>query len=562
MNPIPNKKLPADSQAFEDFDYIRSGGKEYPNFQLSLFGWWRKEHGFGCKSIIDHDIDFFSDLVNRHDMPDRLAIEWLKSGARQTLSYSELRASILLQEGQWPSTLQPGQTVAIVSADPVLRIVTLMAALRRGLVATVIPATGPSRLAYNLTAVDCQHLLVDPGYWSWVPAEWKTRLVLPTAAGKPTGHASFCYPKDAIALRTLDPWIENGGIHALRASELFTTLIRDGYRILGMTRGARLAWCPDSGDEGPFLELATLLCGGTITLLDEHHAEASWRLLFEAEHHAVRISRRLIECYVQLATAGGKPPNWRRWFRHPVESIDPSPWLQFTQQCSLETIPQAQLAWSATSGGICLGSVWSPDIGNWRLYPPSGLVWQLGQVGEPGRRTLSDFGRLCLFETSEAEPVPLPTPFMLSKSGDAFRFVGCYPAGRQGRPYPREVVSQALRRAGAWHAIIEIPNVNGLETPSYTLLGFMEDRTASELVSLLEREVGTDAIPDDIVMIPLVPRLLEDGSIDEAWIQTAYLNGEYDHRIRHPVHQAISRFKLALLGCPDQAIYQQPEPPK
>jgi len=564
MNPTPNKKLLAESQAIEDFEYIRAEGKEQPNFQLSLFSWWRREQGFGCKSIIDHDIDFYSDLVNRHDMPDRLAIEWLKGGVRNSLSYSALREAILLQEGQWSSSLQPGHTVAIVSADPVRRLVALMAALRRGLVVTVVPAVGPSRLAHSLTALDCQHLVVDPAFWSWVPAEWKIRLVKPTASGKTPGHASFCYPKDAIVMRTLDPWIEEGGVHALLASELFTNLIRDGYRILGMTRGARLVWSPDPGDEGPFLELATLLCGGIITLLDEHHAEASWRLLLDTECHAVRVSRRLTQCYVQLATAEGKPPNWSRWFRHPVESIDPSPWLQFTQQCSLENIPQAQLAWSAASGGICLGSAWNPDIGDWRLCPPPGLIWQLGQVSEPGRRTLSDFGRLCLFDKSEAEPVPLPTPFMLSKSGDSFRFVGCYPAGRQGRPYPRKVVSQALMRAGAWHAIIEIPSVNGLETPSYTLVGFMETRPASELVSLLEREVGTDAIPDDVVIIPLVPRLLEDGSIDEAWTRTAYLNGEYDHRIRHPVHQAISRFKLALLllGCPEQAIYQQPEPPR
>jgi len=174
MNPTPNKKLPADAPAVEDFDYIRAGGKEHPNYQLSLFSWWRREQGFGCKSIIDHDIDFFSDLVNRHDMPDRLAIEWLKGGARNSLSYTALREAILQQEGQWSPSLQPGHTVAIVSADPVRRLVALMAALRRGLVVTVVPAVGPARLAHSLAALDCQHLVVDPGFWGWIPAEWKT----------------------------------------------------------------------------------------------------------------------------------------------------------------------------------------------------------------------------------------------------------------------------------------------------------------------------------------------------------------------------------------------------
>ncbi len=549
MSPNYNERLTTDAQALADSGYIRAGGKEIPNFQASLFSWWRGNHGFGCKSIIDRDIDFFFDLVTRHDAPDRLAIEWLQGGARRSLSYSALREAIQQQEGQWPSSLQSGHTIAIVSSDPVKRVVGLMAALKRGLVATVLPVTGPSRLAYCLMALECQHLLVDPVIGEGLPAELKTRLVSPTAAGQSPRQASYYYPKDSSALRTIDPWGEQGEIHTLDAAELLTNLIRDGYRILGMTRGARLAWCPDPDDEGPFLELATLLCGGTITILDEHHAKASWRLLLDTKYHAVRLSHRLIKRYMQVMTAEDHPPNWLRWFRHPVESLDPSPWLQFARQCRLEGIPQAQLSWSAASGGICLGSEWSPDIADWRLYLPPGLISHLGQVGDPRRRSLSDFGRLCLLADADGEPVASPTPFMLAKGGEAFRFVGCYPAGRQGKPYPRQVVRRALARLGAWHAIIEIPSSDGLAAPTYTLVGFMETRTASELTALLEREVGSNAVPDGIVIIPLVPRLLEDGGIDEAWTQTAYLNGEYDYRVRNPVHQAISRFKLALLGC-------------
>lgn len=513
----------------------------------SLFEWWRRHDGFGCKSVYNVDLNLYADLVERHSSYGLSAFKYWDGDVFSSLSYQQLHEMTEVLLLQWSQTLLlPGSTLLIASRSHLTRLVALLAAFRAGLVATVIMPEGITRLIHQARHLDPDLIFADRDIGYLLPDDLNRRL-LPVEGRSPVKlMGSYRYRPNDPAIRVLDPYHPDEQPKILSASSLFIALIRDGCLVLGLGKGKRMAGFPVLSGFSPFMELSVLLAGAELVGLDSPLTNSTevYKILKKDAFDLVHLPREILASISELTFTD--PPNWKRWFRDPVEAFDLMECSQQIGNIKAGQIPNAQILWSRQTGSIILGSVWSEDFTCLDLLPIPGTAWQLGDLSSPDKPSKSRLGRYCTIDESDDDVVYVPTPIMLTALGHAYRYVGTFPKGRRGVPFPSELAIKTLEYPSTYHVVIEQPSIDEAKAIRYILLAFMETRPHSDLINLLRSNVGEDAVPDEILIIPQFPRMAEDGMLDESWIQRNFLSGELERRVGVPVYQKISALKSAI----------------
>lgn len=517
---------------------------------MSLFNWWRSGIGFNCQSIPDRDLDLYGDLVGRHVSDELTALSFHLGGKWVHLTYRVLHERVLAQQtafARYPIEVQ--QSIVIATRDPLDRLVGMLAAMRAGLIPTPLIPGGPTRLKMELEWVNPDWLDADRDLLQWLPEHWKSRCLLPSNGPTLRPTESVKLTPEAIAIRWIDPYHPGPeGILDMPAGILFNSLMRDSSLVLGLRRGETLATIRSCHRLAPFLELVVLFAGANFISLDAEATDELRRTLLEDPLTVVSLPLEIAEALT--ARPPDAAPQWGRWYRDALEVQMINRWAAVVDGLKLKGLPSAVLHWSLQSGTVVLGTPWNNTPTDLDVFPASGVPWQLGDLMAPESEAKLGFGRYCQLTGPKDDPLIQATPLMISRmSGQALRVVGTFPRGCSRGVYPTAQALQALSMEGTWQFVVEEEAAADSDRPVRNiLLCFMDPRSSEALQTVLEREVGLNAVPDAICHLNMMPRFTEEGDLDAPWIQRQYLNGELLRREAHPLYQALSRFKLELIN--------------
>ena len=516
-------------------------------FWSHLFSSWRETLGFGCKSVFNRDIDFYGDLVERHLSLKSPALSWFDRDKLISVSYDQLASEVDALTELWLSNpIKKGDSICIICSHSYHRIVALLTAFRLGLVPLLLDPTGPVPVQAVLETFEFTHLQADPAIKDWIPETLHSKILRLNEKSSLRGLDNHCYPAKSVGLRLIDPFSGNTpSVIEITAQNLFLRLLRDSYSVLNLKTGSRLATSLSLKDStSPIIELMTLLCGASLTYVDDRMSSSLSAYLLTEPFDLIGISKDMMESLLRAHEKTPKTAEWKRWYRSPLESKYIIEWQSFTEKLSLKATPHADLHWAAPCAGIAFGSEWSTDLFDFAVYPTPGETWFLGEMASPETPTKAQAGRLVILSEREDEDFALPTPFILSQDEKAYRFLGCYPSGRSGLAFPEDLIQKCLEAPLSWHTVIELPVAHGSQ---FVLLAFMDERTPSMIQKKIEEDIGEFALPDQIETIPYVPKLSDKGEMDREWAKRLYMSGEFTRRRKIPVYSSLTKLKLLSL---------------
>ena len=513
-----------------------------------LFAWWRTHAGFNCNSIPERSIDLYADMVTRHQAAEFKALTYQIGSDTITLSYEQLDAEVCRLHSQWSATnLTPGAGVVIATRNPLTRIIALLAAIRAGLVPTLLLNKGLGRSIQEIFWVDPALIHADRDLAYALPEDLRSRCLPLEGRVDSTPERAGHQAPDSPALQFFNPYKQGPeGVQSLTAGSLFANLLRDSSLVLGLKRSSRIATFRGYGPPSPFIELCALFAGCHYLSLDPDGAEVAQNLCLGQELDLIHLPLTIAKKWQSNPPAS--VPKWDCWIKDALEAIEITSWASVVVSLKINEIPSASLHWSLQTGTVILSSLWTHSVYDLDLLPAPGVPWHLGELKSPDTEAKMGFGLYCQMIGKEEDSIAVASPLMLARNGDAYRLLGTTPKGRSGVAFPERIACIALSLETAWHVIVAQESLSEPDGIEYVLLAFMDPRTPTEIQTILEREVGPDGVPHQICIIPLLPRFDDDGMLDFSWIKRNFLNGDLERRATSPVYKALSAFKLAILN--------------
>jgi len=533
-------------------DWLRESWREPDAFFRALVEQHARHASPASKSHPGEGFDFAHDLVLRHP-PERTAL--LASAPRRglrALSYGELEQRSRRLADDWSARgLEPGAPVCLLLPLGEELVVALIAALRLGLVITLLPPGGPRWLAPRLASTRAT-VVTTRDHASLVRANPTIFLGEPPRAKSASRRASFTYAPDAVAARLFSQHTAGHEPLPLRARDLYLGALRDGLLALSLRPGDALA-APGTPlvSHQPALLLAALACGATYVHLELDAIAADPSLLTALPLRAIGVTAALRDL---LARAGDEPLRWAHWFRDPEERLDWPAWRRFIAARRLGDTPASNLLVDASTGGAVLWSLRRRGRVHVEVLPAAGAPWTLGAIGrvDADGRGPEASGDVGLFARAGDERRPY---LILMRSGDELVYGGTWDARVDGRVYPgAEVaaVASALPFVEGAHVVLD--RAGPLGQTLRVLVAFTGARVAGAserraLDAALVQALGPELLPDRVLLVPLYPRRADDGvALDEPWCERQYAAGRLHHKPRQPFYQLLTRLRASAVA--------------
>jgi hypothetical protein len=537
-----------DDAAAPPLDWLADSWREPAPFWRALAHYHARMASPAAKSFPGEGFDFGHDLVLRH-APERVAFRWYSPRGWILMTYGELelRSRVLAEE--WLSRgLQPGAPVCLLLPMGEELVVALVAALRIGLVLTLVPPLGPRWVARRLQQV--QATLVTTRMYGPLVGGAKVLFLSERPATPSSRRASYTYAADATAAQLHSEHVAEGAQPAeLRAEDLYLGALRDGLLALSLRPGELVA-APGLSllSSQPTLLIATLLCGATFVHLDLKQLSADASLLTGLPLRAVGIGVELRDI---LLRSEEPIRGWQHWFRNPEERLDWSAWRRFVRQRGLAEVPVSNLAFDASTGGAVLWSRRRAGEVHAAVLPAAGRPWSLTALSGldaegRGPEAGGDFG---LMTTPGRRPYQI-----LVRAGREYHYGGTLDARSDGKVYPSaEVAEAAAALPFAVGAAVVMDRAGALGQPLKVLVvftgdlvtGHAERRAVSDAVT---QALGPAFAPDRIVLVPLYPRRqAANGPVDARWCETQYASGLLYHKPRQPLFQQLTALRAATV---------------
>ena len=513
---------------------------------------WAQYAGYTGKSVHGVEYSFYHDLLTRQLGSSRESLTYTGESGTEKFSCDVLDIQVETLCRSWlQQGVSTGSSIVLAGFSGVGRHATLLAALRLGLVISLLDASGPYRLNHEVEMLAPDHVFLDYGIRDWLGAGQASRLLHNARGDTSLEVASHAYPSGVPVLRLLSSFAEGcSGIMTLTSGQLFTALVRDGHLLMGLKPDHRVICMGDAAVMlSPLLELAILFCGARLHSIAPQCSAAHAGLLFDEPVDWVFISESSRSMLMREPWQGKLPGRVAHWVIPMTEFNHASQWLNFIARVTAGSGSVCHIvAGEAALGGMLAVSA---DFGQASavqvpiaVTPVPGLDGYAGNIAQPGQATQSDLGRLCLRQGEDF----FPTPFLMriGESGE-WAFLGLFPPGRQGAVYPARLVEKLLARPGAWHVCLEVPVSSGENRAQHMLLAFCDDRSVEVLRELIVSQLGPAASPDRIRRYALVPRLDGSGHVNADWCMQLFLAGELERRCSHPLYASLSQLKKELL---------------
>lgn len=500
------------------------------------------------KSSLHRKYDFYHDIFARNQSNPAPAFLWHDEikGWRE-LSYAQLEISVSREAAGWESLgVVAGSKVCIVSRLNERFLVALMAALKIGLIVSVLPPLGFSFLQRRIDAVAPDFIWTLEEHTPLL-SQYREILLPEAAAGSARGDSrSHSYTGSSPLALCFDSSAEPPDVpRELNAETAYLSAVRDGCVALGLRPGHAVA-APGFGlmESQPALLLACLLNGATYVHIEERDLARAPGLLAERPLNAVGVTEATRETLVGNGVEIGK--SWDFWFRDPGESRDIAAWSEFVETAKLRDAFSGNQRWNASLGGCILFSAKRKGSPHAHVLPAAGVQWSLADPADIKRDSLSGSGWFTVRLPGMDEGIVAGG--MLGKAGNEWLFVRPVLSGCSGKCYPAAEILESISGIpyGSSCCVAEVPATRADGSSQFGLLVFVGGKRVSE-ASILEsirkkiaREMGKEFLPDFMQILALHPRRGEDGGMDHAWCAREYLSGGLSRREKGEVYRRIT----------------------
>jgi len=539
--------------------WLEDSYREPENFWPALKRLQDSSLPWPTKSIPFEQYDFYQDIIIRNQENPAPAFRWFDPvSGRQESSYSELGALATQKEPVWlQSGVQPGQTVCIILPLGLEFVVSLLTALKIGLTISCLPPQRYIFLQNRLQTLSPEHIVTDELYFPLLSA-WREHILPQTASAQSAvtnPQNSYAYPTGAVIGLCFDPSSESPHIpQELTSDAAYLCPLRDGILALGLQPGDVMA-APGFHflESQPGLLLAVLLNGATWLHLEPDDIADRPQLLTEHSIQIMGISKQVRDALIRKPVTPIAP--WNYWFRNPAESQDIEQWQSFIQTLGLENVYSGNLRYHTASGGCALFSVRRRGKAHLNVLPSAGVPWELTDVAGNDVESQGNYGLFSPATLGRQDGEKTATTSILAQSQKEWLFVGSRLAGRGGRVYPRAEILNTVQGvgSGSLYSIVQTPPFGGAGDPGFILLVFTGGKPAdsfvgltSEILDVIEKQLGKEFLPDRIRLFPLYPRRDADGNVDHNWCRDQYLTGGLFRKSRQETYRCLALLRECL----------------
>lgn len=509
----------------------------------------------GLASSARTAIDLYKDCVAAHLGAQRRAFVAREAGRDVELTYEALHARSGALMSAWRAAgVEAGQSVCLLLPVGVDYVVSLVTALRMGLVVSAVPPVGPTLARARIAALAPDAVVAAERHRPLFRGTGA--IALPPSGAREVGaQGSFGYAAGDPVLRLLPAFGEGADAPIdLPAARLHASLLGDALLVFALDEKDTLAmpgWEPLVHQ--PTSLLASLLAGAAFCEVAPADVAADPGLLGRLGVTVLGVGRALRE--VLLGQGKWPPGAIRTWFRTMTDPLDLSRWEALGNLSSKAGVAVFNTAISAAAGGALLFSRVVKEVPGLTVWPVPGRPWLLGEVGTKDLAALNDSGVFSVLDGEE--PIPGAPRLLLTRSGDGYLCSGCLDVGPEARAVPIDLVSGAVERHPAVrHATVVVSPGRAINEANVTLIAFVEDTrgpdgrfappvTAAELRALCVKELGESLAPSRVEVFPLRPRLVK-GAVDRGWCRSQYLGGAMTEKARDELFVAVSRLGYLL----------------
>lgn len=523
----------------QELDWLRRSHRERALFQSALSAAQRFQPPLPRKSDCSTGVDLYSDLVRAYAQSPAHAHQTVlyfptSLHTLQTVDYAELHTQATQLAAHWKEQqCMPGMSIVVVLPSSIDLLIALCAGLCLGLHIILIPPHGPRYVQNRLKACGDSPIWTLPSYLHMLGSH-DTRAL----SGKKQ-HSVSCsvqdaceshtYPKSAPVLGIFSPLSENHGVlQSVTASELYSGALRDALLLgLGQDRDYPKLLCAIDAhpiQHTPALLFAGLSSGTSLVLMQwVDHTEGNPELREILNRHRVSLvllSESAKEVLVSLSSQTFPAPSKMylcpfvvRWLRsHSTK-----------RTMAQQHVPYALLHLDTAAAGAVLfsfgvtGEVLPP------LLVAPACQYRIESPTFPGQQSVQLCGRLRVLALSASNDAGL----LLARKtqADEFFLAGTLHPTRMGRRFPTQEVSELLNGEPDLHGttVLEQPMPGGAHIV-LLVYSMSASRRERELLLLLERQLGPEALPDELLMVPLYPRRYR-AQVDHSFYKSQYEQG-------------------------------------
>lgn len=534
------------------------------------------------KTQLGSGYDLFYDAVVRHalgpaaDRPcllyvgDSPALDPARS--LQSLSYFQLYAAACVLADAWQQRgAGVGERICILYPLGPELLVALGAALKLGLVVSVLPPLGADFLGKRLRAIQPQHVVTARRYLpllrEWVragelpledavlpaPASPGEQLAAAVAAaeelrnGVRQGSASsHTYAPRSAALLGISPLRDPAWVpQPVAAQAVYLGALDDGL-ILGLHHGHSTLAAPEHAflQYQPMLLLTLLLHGATYLHLSASNlAVLPRRTRVVPTIDVLLVTARLRDSWLQAAS---RPLHEvRSCLTQVCEVQDDILWQDFIDRSRLRGIPFLSWHYDATCAGALLFSLRRTGQLSQILYPAPGRPFQLGDPRIDDAPAQGRHGIL--------RPLPGACGLLLYEHAGGYLYGGTRFPSRAGTSYARDEVEEVVAAipyvAGA--AMVADPSDHGTATLLVFVGPHLRHQSTDYFLKLeqqirerLRSRLGVDYVPTHVQVLACLPRRNAKG-IQLGWCEQQLRSGQLARRASDPVLSLIDELSFA-----------------
>lgn len=555
---VERQLCPEGSSPPEDLTWLHASYDDPGAFWLSLQKAQAAFFDNAAKSTACVGYDFYYDIVCRNLESETPAFRYydVLHGWREC-SYRELGEAATQKSLAWTETgASAGQKVCIIQPLGPEVVISLLAALKMGLVISLLPPLGRRFVGRRLANLSPDHIDTDEGCLPLL-GSWEDR-VLPTSESAPVKEdalrSSYSYPSGTTWGLIFDPCGACPDIPtALSSDAAYLSPLRDGMIALGLRPGHAYS-APGFHflQTQPAMLMAGMLNGATFVHLDLDDLDSGLEPLLRSPLRAMGVCAQvrdgILTSQLDLGAA------WGLWFRDPAAIGDDEQWQSFVDATNLGEVAVCNLVWEPSSGGASLFSVRRRGQVHRSVLPSAGVPWSVSDISETGMDILPRFGLLSLSLVGSESGDSLVTGSMIAQTGQEWMYAGSKVSGRRGLRYPQDEVLEAVGAVSGCQccSICEVAVAGASNSSLFVLLVFMggsnfnEADVATRIRRSIERDMGHEFLPDRIQFLPLCPRYDSEGGVDHEWCKTEFVSGGLFRRSRDDICLAISALRGQL----------------
>ncbi|MEY2699894.1 MAG: hypothetical protein RIQ52_649, partial [Pseudomonadota bacterium] len=253
---------------------------------------WAQYAGYTGKSVHGVEYSFYHDLLTRQINGMREFFAYTGESGTEKISCEVLDMQVEALCRSWlQQGVVAGSSIVLAGFSGAVRYAALLAALRLGLIVSLLEASGPFRLNHEVDLLAPDHIFLDYGIRVWLAAEYESKLLHNTRGDASLEVYSHAYPSGAPVLRLLSCFAEgSSSIMTLSSDQLFMALVRDGHLLMGLKPDDRVICMGDAALMlAPLLELAILFCGARLHSISPQCSASHTGILFDEPVHWVFI---------------------------------------------------------------------------------------------------------------------------------------------------------------------------------------------------------------------------------------------------------------------------------